>query len=436
MIKANPLLGTFYHGVGALSASTCYTPQKKVGGWSWHTYWLVQAFVCWLVLPIIGAAVTIPHLVAVLHASPPSAMRNAFLLGMAYGIGGTAFGLSIRYIGFSLTYSIAIGLSSVLGTIIPLLVEGKLDATFQKIGGNYILLGIMIGVIGIAVTGAAGRIKEIGLSNGAPVLPSMPATPGIEASSEATTEEYARKSTAFNQKFSLTKGLLLSLIAGVLSAVYSFALLAGQPIADVAIKYGAGVWQGNVVYIFANGGAFITTLAYCGFVILKDGSAREFMRLSTGHSRGQLRLNFLMAGLTGLLWYGQFFFYNLGQVFLGKYNFSGWSMHMTMLVLFSGLIAIMLREWRGCRRSAQFLFVAAMALLIIGIFALTYGNYIGNTYGGPVKNHKSTHDVPRKQVGLKSLDGKPAAPMRATLWFPVPLTALALENFTCCPLKT
>ena len=32
-------------------------------------------------------------------------------MGMAYGVGGTAFNISIRYIGFSLTYAIAVGLS-------------------------------------------------------------------------------------------------------------------------------------------------------------------------------------------------------------------------------------------------------------------------------------------------------------------------------------
>ncbi len=39
------------------------------------------------------------------------------------------------------------------------------------------------------------------------------------------------------------KGLLRSLLAGVLSAVYGFALEAGEPIADVASAYGAGVWR-------------------------------------------------------------------------------------------------------------------------------------------------------------------------------------------------
>ena len=119
MVPSSPLLGTAFHAVGAIFASLCYTPQKKVVGWSWQSYWLVQASFCWLILPVVGAWLTIPDLWAVLCEAPHGAMITSFVLGMAYGIGGTAFGISIRFIGFSLTYAIAIGLSTVLGTLIP-----------------------------------------------------------------------------------------------------------------------------------------------------------------------------------------------------------------------------------------------------------------------------------------------------------------------------
>src|SRR5689334_11062463 len=221
--------GVLYHAVGASSAALCYTPQKKVNGWAWQTYWLAQALVCWLLLPIIVAFLTIPQLMTVLQQAPSSAMYKSFLLGAAYGIGGTAFGIAIRYIGFSLTYAIAVGLSSVLGTLIPPLIKGTLAATLDKPGASWIIGGIAVGAIGIAAAGWAGRLKEIDL-------------------------------TAQNTKgeFSLLKGLALSLLAGVLSAVYGFALEAGEPIANVASAHGAGVWRGNITYIFSNSGAFLT----------------------------------------------------------------------------------------------------------------------------------------------------------------------------------
>jgi hypothetical protein len=50
---------------------------------------------------------------------------------------------------------------------------------------------------------------------------------------------------------------------------------------------------------------------------------------------------------------------------------------MTMLVLFSGLFAVLLKEWKGSRRSAQLFFALSMLLLVAGVFALIYGNYLG-----------------------------------------------------------
>jgi len=349
-VTTNPFLGIGFHAVGAVFAAACYTPQKKVKGWSWQTYWITQASVCWFLLPIIGAFLTIPDLMKVLHEAPTSAMRNSFLLGMAYGIGGTAFGIAIRYIGFSLTYAIAVGLSAVLGTLIPPLVDGKLGETLSKPGATWVIAGIIIGTLGIACTGWAGRMKENDL-------------------------------TAKNSKgeFSLSKGLALSLLAGVLSAVYGFALHAGEPIANVAEAHGAGQWRGNVVYIFANTGAFVTTSIYCLYLHLKHKTLGELVELPAGSEKGILPVNFVMALITGIFWYGQFFFYNLGHVRMGdKFAFTSWAIHMIMLVLFSNLMGVALREWAQCQRLTHRTIAIALFILVAAVLALTYGNYLGD----------------------------------------------------------
>lgn len=345
-ITPNPLLGIALHAVGATFAATCYTPQKRVRGWSWQTYWLAQAFFCWFLLPIVGALATIPDLAAVLREAPAGAMRNSFLLGTAYGIGGTAFGVSIRHIGFSLTYAIAVGLSAVLGTLIPPLVRGTLLSTLSQPGAGWIVVGIVVGTLGIAGTGWAGRLKEKDLE-----------------------EKQARGS------FSLGTGLLLSLLAGVLSAVYGFSLEAGEPIADAATAHGAGVWRGNVVYLFSNSGAFLSAALYCLYLHRREGTFGELVSQPPGD--GVLLHNWLWAALTGVFWYGQFFFYNLGHVRMGHYKFTSWAIHMIMLVLISNAVGLLLREWRQCRRRTDFVIAAALTVLVGAVLLLTYGNYVG-----------------------------------------------------------
>jgi L-rhamnose-H+ transport protein len=354
MIPPNPLLGTAFHSVGAAFAALCYTPQKRVNGWSWQSYWLVQASFCWFLLPILVAWLTIPELGAVLREAPRAAMLTSFVLGAVYGIGGTAFGISIRYIGFSLTYAIAIGLSTVLGTLIPPLLKGTLGTTLSKPGASWIIGGIAVGIIGIAFTGAAGRMKERDLS-----------------------------ATANLGGFSLVKGLLLSLLAGALSAIYGLALEKGEPIADVASAHGAGVYRGLVVYIFSNTGAFISTAIYCLWLHRKHKTLGEIVELPVGTEKASLPVNWAMAVLTGCLWYGQFYFYNLGHVRMGDFKFTSWAIHMIMLILFSIVVGVIFREWRGSRITTKTAVGLAFAVLLGAVLMLTYGNHLAEVSAAP-----------------------------------------------------
>jgi L-rhamnose-H+ transport protein len=294
--------------------------------------------------------ITIPHLWLVITHSPHSVMGFAFLMGIAYGIGGTCFNVAIRYIGFSLTYSIAVGLSSVLGTLVPPLVRGQVGMILARTGSEWVLAGIAAGALGIAICGVAGRMKEKNL--------------------EAVLGRPA--------EFSLAIGLTLSLVAGVFSAVYGLALEVAAPVADVAEQYGAGVWRGNVSYIFVNSGAFLTAVAYSLYLARKNGSIRQLVTLPVDAGPHRVAKNHLFALLTGTLWYGQFFFYNLGHVRLGKqYAFCSWAIHMIMLVLASSLLGIAFKEWKECKASTHLMITAGILVLTAAIILLTWGNYLG-----------------------------------------------------------
>ena len=348
-VVSNPLHGIALHAVGATAASLCYTPQKKVRGWTWQSYWIIQAAFCWIILPVIGALLTIPQLREVLSEAPPDAMWKAFSLGAAYGIGGTAFGIAIRYLGFSITYAISIGISCVLGTVAGPLISGKLGEIVAKPGGSTVLAGVAIGALGIGLCGLAGRCKEMDLKAGA-------------AAGE----------------FQLARGLVLCFIAGILSAVYGFSLAAGQPIADVAARHGAGEFQGNVIYIFSNSGAFLTTGLYCLYLHLKHRSLGEIIELPAGEEQASLPVNWMMAILTGCLWYCQFFFYGLAHTRMGNFKFSSWAIHMILLVLISSAVGVALKEWKACKTRTHLALALAVAVLVTAVLTLTWGNYLGD----------------------------------------------------------
>lgn len=355
MVADNPLLGTLLHGFGAAAAALCYTPQQKLRGWSWQTYWLAQASICWLIAPVVGAWLTIPELGRVLSAAPKQAMLITFLLGVVYGVGGTAFGLAIKHIGYSLTYAIAIGISCVLGTIAGPILSGTLGELMHKQGANWVLIGMMVGFAGTLLCGVAGRWKEVELLAGA----------------------------GDSGTFSLSRGLALCLLAGVFSAIYGVAVNdTGRPIADTAARFGAGHWETNVVYIFSNTGAFCTTLVYTLWLGFRQKTLGEF-RQPTVAASGALRMNYALALLTGCLWYSQFLFYGLGHVRMGEFKFSSWAIHMIMLILFSALAGVALREWHGRRIRTQSAIAVAIVVLVAAVLMLTYGNWLGEQAGAP-----------------------------------------------------
>ncbi len=359
----NAVIGVFLHAVAALFAANCYAPQKYIKRWSWETFWLTQAAWCWLLWPIIGAICTIPSLGRVLRESFGWPMLFCFLMGAAFGIGGTAFNVAIRYIGFSLTYAIAIGLSGVLGMFVTPLVMGDLGKKLAKPGAGWLIAGVIVGVIGIALCGLAGRFKERELQE-------RESGPG---------------------EFSLIKGLLLSLLAGVLSAVYGIGLNdVARPIMQVAAEHGAGAWKTNVASLFVNPGAFLTALVYCVYLARKNRTLGELVRLRPGPERASLAVNYLLAILVGALWYGQFFVYGPGRARLGAdYEFSSWAILMIMIVLFSTILALVFREWKGCRPRTLAAISIALLVLVTSVVMLTYGNYLGDK-GKPVSPDEGT----------------------------------------------
>ncbi|WP_313516099.1 L-rhamnose/proton symporter RhaT [Sphingobacterium sp.] len=344
------LSGILFHLVGAFSASICYTPQNKVKNWSWQTFWLAQASVCWIILPLIVAFLTIPNLYIILTEAPSKAMWTSFLLGFVYGIGGTAFGIAIRYVGFSLTYAISVGISCVLGTLAIPIYKGELVELANRLGFNWIILGISVGILGIALCGKAGYSKERDFKIG-----------------------------NISEKFSFSKGLPICILAGVLAAFYSFSLDQGQPIADVAEKYGAGSFQGNVIYLFSNSGAFLSTLIFCLFLHLKEKTFSEFFssKKSGLNKSSFLFFNYFLAILTGSFWYLQFFFYGLGHNNMGEFKFSSWAIHMILLVLVSNIVGLILKEWKSSGITTRKYLGSALVVLILSVLILTYGNYLG-----------------------------------------------------------
>ncbi|HEY4784981.1 MAG TPA: L-rhamnose/proton symporter RhaT, partial [Bacteroidales bacterium] len=108
----------------------------------------------------------------------------------------------------------------------------------------------------------------------------------------------------------------------------------------------------------------------------RQNTLKEFT-LRSGLSRGVLFKNTLWSAFAGSLWFLQFFFYGLGHVKMGNFQFASWVLHMSMLIFFSYIVGVMMKEWKNVRKSTYITLISALLILVISFIITAYGSVIG-----------------------------------------------------------
>lgn len=343
------MLGVALHAIGGLAAASFYIPYKGVKGWSWENYWLLGGIFSWIFAPWLFALAIVPQTIAILSAAPVNCLLWTWAFGVAWGIGGLTFGLTMRYLGIALGYAIALGLCAAFGTLVPPLVSGQLLDTAATTGGQITLGGVAVCLLGIALSGRAGVEKE--------------------------REMPAEQKRATVQEFNFWKGLVVAVFAGVMSASMSYGLAAGKPIGALAVERGVPpLWQNLPVLVVVLFGGFCTNLVWCLVLIGRNRTAAQYVVPSDGSRPGWVVLNYLLCAVAGVTWYLQFFFYSMGTTKMGPYDFSSWTLHMAFIIFFSTLWGIALREWKGASRAVHVWIALGLLVLVLSTVIIGYGN--------------------------------------------------------------
>lgn len=349
-MNSNPFLGVFLHALGGLAAGSFYIPFKKVRRWSWESYWLVNGVTSWVLVPWLVGILVCPDLLGVLKGAPAGRLLWSYLFGLIWGVGGLTFGLTMRYLGMSLGYALALGFCAFFGTIMPPLFHGELGKLAGLLSGQTTLGGMFVCLGGIAVCGLAGVCKE----------------------RELTADLKAQTIREFN----FAKGLWVAVFAGVMSACMAFALDAGKPIAELAAATGTPeLWKNTPALIVIFAGGFTTNLIWCLFLNIKNRTLGDYFSAAPDVS---LLVNYLFSALAGAIWYMQFMFYGMGSTQMGQYDFSSWTIHMAFIIVFSNLWGLFFREWRGASSRTMRLIHAGLAVLVASTLVVGLGNYFAS----------------------------------------------------------
>lgn len=322
------ILGLLIIAAGSFCQSSSYVPIKKVRDWSWESFWLIQGVFAWLVFPLLGAMLAVPsgHNLIDTYSTNPTDAALAVLFGVLWGVGGLTFGLSMRYLGVALGQSISLGTCAGLGTILTPLFMGKPgDLSIS------VIVGVIVTLLGIAIIGVAGSMK-------------------------------AKTAGETVKDFNFGKGIIVALIAGLMSACFSIGLGFGS---SLCFEDTPEIYRTLPATFLVTLGGFFTNAAYCLWQNRKNKTFGDYGKTSLYLN------NVLFCALAGLLWYSQFFGLALGKGFLVSsatlLTFS-WCILMSLNVTFSNVWGIILKEWQGTTVKTKAILVIGLIVLIISSF--------------------------------------------------------------------
>jgi len=326
--------GIGWHVIGAGMAASFYAPIEKVKKWSWETTWALAGLFSWILLPIGVSLVLLPSFSGFYTSMAPQLLLKVALFGAMWGVGNVSYGLTMRHLGMSLGIGIAIGVTMIVGTLVPPLLHGQAAVLFTTRSGLLTLAGVVVALIGVAIVSYAGHQKEVQLRG------------EIE-------------------EFNLTLGLLLAVMCGIFSSGMSFAIDAAKPMEAAALHLGVNpLYAALPSYVCIMGGGAVINLTYC-FVRLA-AVKKLSLRADLSHPQATLMRNVVLAATGGIMWYLQFFFYAWGAANIPQHlSYVNWMLHMSIYVLCGGIVGLALGEWVGVTSRPIRLLWVGIAVIIL-----------------------------------------------------------------------
>ncbi|RMF90968.1 MAG: rhamnose/proton symporter RhaT [Planctomycetota bacterium] len=305
--------------------------MKYVKPVAWEAWWLVHASVAMLIFPLIWAFLVVPELTQVLQQAPLDEVRQGAVLGFLWGIGGMMFGISVGYIGMSLTYGIVMGLCSLVGSLIPLILRSGNTSSEAMV---FVLIGLALLAVGVVICTIAGLQRD------------------------KVASERGQQLEGIKTGRDLRIGLVIACVCGVLSAMLAVGFDRTETIGRIAVEHGAVERNSALArWVVVLAGAYLMNAGYAVFLLIKNRS------LGSIKNDGAFQA-LKWAVIAGLLWFAALGTFGQGAALMGELGtVIGWPMLLGLSLIVSNAVGVITGEWKGMAK--PFLTMAAGVLLII-----------------------------------------------------------------------
>lgn len=315
-VKVIGLLLLLFAGVCQGSFGIGY---KRYHPFAWEVFWALYTGFCFI-MSLIWTTIKVPDWYNYIGITGSGPFITAILCGVVWGISAIYFTKSIDIIGMSLVYGISMGVSTIAGSLLPLIINKNLPT------GNsafYLAVGLFISLIGIGVITLAGMKRD-----------------GNE------------------EKSNTKKGIIFAVVSGLGSGAMNLGFNATAPIGD-AVKYagydrtGASA-LGWMLVIF---GGLLITEVYCIYRMLKNKSYKTIREKGAG-SRSLKLFN------TSIVWFMALLLYGIATYMLGDFgSVIGWILFNALALMISSGWGLILGEWKSSGEARKLLFIGNAILV-------------------------------------------------------------------------
>jgi L-rhamnose-H+ transport protein len=295
--------------LAGVSNASFTTPMKYARKWAWENTWLAWTVFALVVLPFATALLTIPNLWMVYRSATPKIILEVCGFGAGWGVAQVFFGIAVDMVGVTLAFSIVLGTSAAIGSLIPMvsLHQENLNST-----ARYAVFGsIVLVLFGVMLCAAAGRIRE--------------------GSSAQSTSSPKRTS----------QGLLLAILCGLFASFMNFGVAFGTPLVELARSFGANRLNAiNAIWLPLMLAGAVPNVVYCAWLMKRN---RSGFRYRVGRS------HWVLAAIMAVFWFGSTLLYGLAAVQLGPWGpILGWPLFMSLIVVTATILGMFTGEWNDC----------------------------------------------------------------------------------------
>lgn len=311
-------------------------PLKTARVWKFDHIWMLFSLLAMAVIPWAGVAAVVSHEREIFAAVPVHGWLGLIALGLLWGVASLLYGVAVDLLGIALGFAIQLGLSIVLGALLPLMWSGAFS---PRTGDDALFLGgLALMVTGVVLCAQAGGAKS--------------AEPGATG-------------TRFR------KGLIIAVLGGIGAPLLNFGIQYGISLLrtagqiPAAASFSVNTYVAWAVFLSA---AALTQAGYCLLRTVTTKSTAAFRAPGAGRDAAWVVM-------MSVLWAASICLYGMSVVGLGRLGTSfGWPIFIGLIVLTSNAWGVLLGEWKGAPPRAFRRMLIGSMVLILAAFLIGQGN--------------------------------------------------------------